>query len=125
MMDINDISTCEKFVMKVIWDATEDLALQDVMARVNEENFKEWKPQTVSTFLARLVKKGFLSMYRKGRYCYYQPLVSKHDFWKETMKEDARVFTQGDMGELACCLCDELLSKDDIAKLKKKIDELN
>ena len=27
-MDTNDISACERLVMKVIWDSTEDLALQ-------------------------------------------------------------------------------------------------
>lgn len=124
-MDTNDISACERLVMKIIWDSTEDLALQEVMQRVNEENGKSWKPQTVSTFLTRLVKKGFLSMYRKGRYCYYQPLVSKEDFWKATMQENARFFTKGDMGALACCLCDDILTAGDIEKLKKKINEFN
>ena len=89
-MDTNDISACEKLVMKVIWDSTEELALQEVMDGVNHENGKNWKPQTVSTFLSRLVKKGFLNMYRKGRYCYYQPLVSKEDFWRATMEESLR-----------------------------------
>lgn len=124
-METNDISACERLVMKIIWDSTEDLALQEVMGRVNEENGKAWKPQTVSTFLTRLVKKGFLSMYRKGRYCYYQPLVSKDEFWKATMQENARFFTKGDMGALACCLCDDVLTNEDIEKLKKKINELN
>lgn len=124
-MDTNDISACERLVMKIIWDSTEDLALQEVMERVNEENGKSWKPQTVSTFLTRLVKKGFLSLYRKGRYCYYQPLVSKEDFWKATMQENARFFTKGDMGALACCLCDDILSGEDIERLRKKINELN
>ena len=86
-MDTNDISACEKLVMKVIWDSTEELALQEVMDGVNHENGKNWKPQTVSTFLSRLVKKGFLNMYRKGRYCYYQPLVSKEDFWRDDGRE--------------------------------------
>ena len=124
-METNDISVCERLVMKIIWDSTEELALQEVMGRVNEENGKAWKPQTVSTFLTRLVKKGFLSMYRKGRYCYYQPLVSKEEFWKATMQENARFFTKGDLGELACCLCDDVLTSEDIEKLKKKINELN
>lgn len=124
-MDTNDISACERLVMKIIWDSTEDLALQEVMERVNEENGKNWKPQTVSTFLTRLVKKGFLSLYRKGRYCYYQPLVSKEDFWKATMQENARFFTKGDMGALACCLCDDILSEEDIDTLRKKINERN
>lgn len=93
--------------------STEELALQEVMDGVNHENGKNWKPQTVSTFLSRLVKKGFLNMYRKGRYCYYQPLVSKEDFWRATMEESAKFFTKGDLGELACCLCDDMLDAKD------------
>lgn len=123
-MDTNDISVCERLVMKIIWDSTEDLALQEIMDGVNKENGKTWKPQTVSTFLSRLVKKNFLSMYRKGRYCYYQPLVSKDAFWRATMSENARFFTKSDMGELACYLCDTVLEKKDIEKLKKKLEEL-
>lgn len=123
IMDTNDISLCEKLVMKIIWDSTEELALQEVMDRVNEENGKSWKPQTVSTFLARLVKKGFLSVYRKGRYSYYQPIVSKEEFWKTTMQENAWFFTKGDVGALACNLCEDVLSKEDIERLKKKVNE--
>lgn len=124
LMDTNDISACERLVMKIIWDSTEDLALQEVMDRVNEENGKAWKPQTVSTFLARLVRKDFLSSYRKGRYSYYQPAVSKEDFWKATMKENADFFAKGDMGALACQLCEDVLTDEDMEKLKKKLDEL-
>lgn len=114
---------CERYVMKVIWDSEESLALQEIMDTVNRENGKEWKPQTVSTFLSRLVKKGYLELYRKGRYCYYRPLVSKQEFWQATMEENARYFTRGDVGELACCLCDDMLTDKDIDKLKKKISE--
>ena len=124
-MQTNDISACERLVMKIIWDSTKDLALQEVMDRVNQENDKSWKPQTVSTFLARLVRKGFLTVYRKGRYSYYQPAVSREDFWKATMQENARFFTKGDMGELACCLCEDILSEEDIKRLKNKINELS
>lgn len=122
-METSDISMCERYVMKVIWDSEESLALQDIMDTVNRENGKEWKPQTVSTFLSRLVKKGYLELYRKGRYCYYRPLVSKQEFWQATMEENARYFTRGDVGELACCLCDDMLTDKDIDKLKKKISE--
>lgn len=111
--------------MKIIWDSTEDPALQEVMDGVNGENGKNWKPQTVSTFLARLVKKGYLTVYRKGRYSYYQPAVSKEEYWKATMQENARFFEKGDMAALACHLCDDVLDKEDIKKLKQKLDEIH
>lgn len=123
-METNDISACERLVMKVIWDSPEELALQDVLTKVNEENGKSWKPQTVSTFLARLVKKGYLTSYRRGRYSYYHAAVSKEEFWKATVNENARFFAQGDMVAFACHLCEDALSEEDIRKLKKKLDEM-
>ncbi|MCM1156851.1 MAG: BlaI/MecI/CopY family transcriptional regulator [Roseburia sp.] len=124
METTNDISVCERLVMKVIWDSTEDLALQEVMNRVNQENGKSWKPQTVSTFLARLVRKGFLTVYRKGRYSYYVPAVSKQDYWRATMTENAQFFTQGDMGVLACQLYDDMLDDEQMKKLKDKLKDM-
>lgn len=124
-MDTNDISLCEKLVMKTIWDSPEDLALQEVLEKVNEENGRKWKPQTVSTFLARLVKKGFISAYRKGRYSFYQPVVSKAEFLKATVEENAKFFAEGDMAEYACNLCDDILTDNDLERLKRKIDELS
>lgn len=123
-METNDISACERLVMKTIWDTPEEMALQEIMDKVNEENGKSWKPQTVSTFLARLVRKGFLSSYRKGRYSYYQPVVSKEDFWKATMNENAHFFAQDNMVEMAVRLCKDMLSKNDVKELKKKLDEI-
>lgn len=110
--------------MKVIWDSEEELIMREIMERANEENAKEWKPQTVSTFLTRLIEKGFVSPHRQGRAAYYKPLITKNDYWRAVMLEDARYFTQGDLGAMVCQLCDEMLSKEDIERLQKKIDEL-
>ena len=40
------------------------------------------------------------------------------------MNENARFFAKNDMGELACYLCDTVLEKKDIEKLKKKLEEM-
>lgn len=51
------ISQCEEQVMVVVWSSVEAPNLAAVMNAVNEKFDHAWKPQTVSTFLARLVKK--------------------------------------------------------------------
>lgn len=69
------LTECEEMVMKAVWDAGEELSLMEIMHRVNDKYHKQWKPQTVSTFLARLVQKGYLRHYRQGRAFFYQILV--------------------------------------------------
>ncbi len=125
-MDPNEISTCERMVMKVIWDSTEDYDLRHVMDAVNAEFNKAWKPQTVSTFLARLIRKGYLTSYRKGRYSYYQPAVSKEDFKMSTVTENISYFDRGSVSAFVCGLFDNVkLTKEDKERIKKKIDELD
>ena len=67
------------------------------MIEVNARYGKEWKPQTVSTILCRLVKKGFLSMYRKGRYCYYMPQISQEEYCESQIQRMATLFFGGDV----------------------------
>lgn len=69
------LTNCEELVMKIIWDADEDLSMMEIVHRANEKYNKDWKPQTVSTFLSRLITKGYLEYYRNGRVFYYKTLI--------------------------------------------------
>ena len=73
----NDLTNIEMLIMKCIWDTPEELALSQLVAMVNERFEKSWKPQTISTYLAHLVRKGYLSMRRKGKVFLYHPEVSE------------------------------------------------
>ena len=57
MKTFEHLTGCEKLIIKTIWDADEELSLMEIVQRVNDKYHKNWKPQTVSTFLAKLRKK--------------------------------------------------------------------
>ena len=61
------LTDSELLAMKTIWESGEPLSVQEIMERTNQKYGKQWKVQTVSTFLGRMVKKGYLKMERKGR----------------------------------------------------------
>lgn len=100
MREIRKLPECEEMVMMVVWDAKEAPDLEETMSRVNERYGKTWRPQTVSTFLARLKKKGYLSAYRKGRYTYYVPEVLKQEYRKMIVGKIVRNMYAGDSTEL-------------------------
>lgn len=52
-----DLSKSEKEVMSVIFTKEEEMRLKDIVDAVNQKFEHSWKPQTVSTFLARMIKK--------------------------------------------------------------------
>lgn len=86
---MNDVkmTDCELVVMKCIWTSDHEMALPEIVDMVNDKYKREWKSQTVSTFLARLVKKGFLTLYRNGRQFYYVPLVKEVDYKTNELEE--------------------------------------
>lgn len=83
MLEGQHLTDCELLVMKVIWESEERLSLIQIMDQVNGKYHKTWKSQTVSTFLGRIVRRGFLAMERKGRQFFYTPLVSEEEYGKQ------------------------------------------
>lgn len=75
------LSDAEEMVMSVIWN-NDELCLEEIRKKSYEKYGKDWKPQTVSTFLARLREKGFVSFEKKGRYCFYTPIVCRQEYVK-------------------------------------------
>ncbi len=106
-MKINDLTESEKVTMKCVWDLGEGARLANIMKVVNDKYNKNWKPQTVSTFLGKLVRKGFIEQYRNGRYFYYHILVSKHDYRCYMLHEDLEFWNDGAIDEFVNELMDE------------------
>ncbi len=82
-MEDYTLSDSELFVMKVIWRSEESLSLQDIAERVNRIYEKNWKPQTVSVFLGRIVKKNLLTSKRQGRQFFYYPTMTEEEYRKK------------------------------------------
>lgn len=94
-MQIKNLTACEQLVMKTVWDAERELGLMEITRGVNDTFGKDWKPQTVSTFLARLVKKGYLESYRQGRVFFYRILISQENYVREMAEQFIAFWHQG------------------------------
>lgn len=115
-MKVNGLTESEKIIMKCVWDLGDGARLAHIMEIANGKYKKNWKPQTVSTFLGKLVKKGFLEQYRDGRYFYYHILVAKHDYRCRMIKEDLQFWNDGDIEEFA----EELMDKNTFSEEQRK-----
>ncbi len=76
------LTNAERIVMKSIWDADHELVLHEILNDCKTRFGKEWKSQTVSTYLRHLVEKGFLQLKRSGKYCNYGVLISKEEYFR-------------------------------------------
>ena len=96
------LTTAEMLVMRAIWLADHDLVLNEVVRDCNAAYGKDWKPQTVSTYLSHLVQKQFLRMDRNGKIYSYHPIVKAQDYMPQVRKifENAYLGSDGKNAEL-------------------------
>ena len=118
------LTDCEQLVMKVVWDAEDELSLMEIMDRVNDKYHKDWKPQTVSTFLARLVRKGYLKHYRQGRVFFYQILIPLEEYKGQLTNDYVSFWNHGNADEFLNALMKERdLRKDEVDRIRKYVEE--
>jgi len=123
MKDKMQLTESEEIVMKCIWDIGNDMCLSQIMEYTKEYG-KDWKSQTVSTFLSKLVLKGFIDPYRKGRYFHYKVLVSEKEYKNNALTQHLKFWNKNNIDSFAEDLC-AVLSKEQREQLINKMKELS
>lgn len=124
-MNTKQLTAAETIVMKCIWDADHEMSLAEIVKNANEDYGKDWKPQTVSTYLAKLCQKDYIRMKRTGRMITYEILISEEDYKSEQAREFVSFWNGGSIKQfLTAFYKDEPATKEDISELKKIIDEM-
>ena len=120
----NELTNIEMLVMKCIWDTPEELALSELVEMVNKRFNKTWRPQTISTYLAHLVRKGYLSMRRQGKVFLYHPEVSEKDYRATQIDELVHYWGTGTPKDFLSAFFDTSDGRENVEALKKMIDEM-
>ncbi len=115
------ISDAEWEVMKVLWARAPQTANEVVETL---EPVTRWNPRTIRTLLNRLLKKKALGFRQEGRRYLYFPRVEE----AACVRAESRSFLQRVYGGalqpmLAAFLEEEKLSREEIAELKRILDE--
>ena len=122
-MTFENLTDCEQLVMKTVWDADEELSLTEITQRVNDKYHKTWALQTVSTFLARLTKKGYLRSHRQGRIFFYQIQIPLEEYKAQITNEYVNFWNHGNADEFLCALTQQRpLRSEEIERIKALIN---
>ncbi len=114
------ISDAEWAVMKVLWDKQPRTAREVVDALAPAS---PWKPKTIHTLLARLVRKGAVAVTKKTREHLFQPRVTAEECQRHVAHSFlARVFDGEVAPFLACFVRDRRLNDSEVAELKRILD---
>lgn len=115
------ISNAEWLVMKVLWSASPKTTTNIIEALSAET---DWKPKTIHTLIARLVKKGALGVNKdSGQHTFY-PLVTREDcIQEETGSFLQKIYEGSTYNLVANFIHDEKMTVKEMEDLKKLLDE--
>lgn len=85
-MAMQHLTDTEEIIMECVWTATEEVTFAVIISAAKEKFNKEWKRQTVSTYLSHLVQKGYLDHCRRGKGMFYFPVISRDEYVKTITK---------------------------------------
>ena len=124
---MEELTKTELLVMKSIWEMGDGKTLQEIVNYTNVHSDKEWKPQTVSTYLAKLVKKRYLTSRQAGigRTHEYEALLTEEAYQKNQVKELYEFWGKGQMNKTLTALFSEKgMEEESVELVKKLVDEL-
>lgn len=121
MTDFQKLSETEMEVMQIIWECSHPITSSELLDIFTEKKGKEWKGQTIATFLARLVEKGVLiSTKKQGRTNIYLPRISPEEYRSKEAKSLLENLYKGSVKNFLATLYDgKELTKDDVTELRR------
>lgn len=118
-----NMSETEKEIMDYIWSLNEPISSGELLNYFNNKG-KNWKIQTLSTFLKRLIEKGILQSEAKGRTYYYSYKITLEQYESLKAKSFLKTMYNGSIKNFLSALYSEKLDKNDIDELKDWLDKM-
>lgn len=120
-MSIPRITDSEWEVMKLIWKSS-PLTSEEMISSLSDK--MNWSPQTIKTFINRLLKKGALGYEKAGRSYVYYPKVSE----KECVLAESKNFIEKVYDGAAAMLFanfieEKVLTNEEIQKLRELLED--
>ncbi len=117
------ISEAESRVMHILWAQGPSTA-DEVFAAIGGE--ADWQESTVKTLLNRLLKKGAVAAEAEGRRYRYRPMLEESQWMLDTSSGMLDRLFGGRVAPLVAHFSQHgKLSRDDIAELRRLIEEMD
>ena len=120
---IFNLSDTELEIMEFIWKAEKKLTFKEIMEYVNESMSKNWKKQTVSTYLTHLQESGLLEVDKTMPRTYlYSAACSKEEYEHLCVKHLVQKSFNGSISKFVAAFTGgKKLTKEEADELRKLI----
>lgn len=121
MEKIKRLPDSEFEIMNILWDLEDPSDRKQIEEKLIEKH--QIALTTLLTLLTRLSEKGFIRIEKEGRRSRYYKLVDRKDYLSSQSSSFFKQLCNGNMKVFANALCDSCLSKEDLAELRKLLEE--
>ena len=123
MKDYYSLSDTEKKIMELLWQLEEPLSLRETMDYLNEKLNKDWKQQTIGTYLSHLEKAGLVRIDKRFARSYlYFPACTKEEYTQKYLQKLVSESFNNSIADLVCAFSGgKKKKKKDLKELQKLI----
>ena len=123
MKIFKEMSETEQEIMEVLWGSESAKTLNELLDHFAAAKGKAWKPQTLATFMSRLVDKELVLWEQRGRARYYSPAMTKAEYDAAKAKTLLDTLFSGSLQSFVAALYDgDALTEQDIAEMKEWVE---
>lgn len=120
------LTSTEWEIMEVIWSAEDGLSFQELLDRMNGEYQKDWKRQTLRTFLAGLQKAELVESRGSRKSQIYYPLRSRDEHIHRWTRRLLDKSFDGSLGVfLSAFAGNQPLTPEDIQTIRDALERLS
>lgn len=86
------LTNTEVEIMEIFWKASGPLSFREILEHVNTVLKKDWKKQTLNTYLSSLHKAGLIRIERSNYFYSYTAACTKDEYiqrWTQKLVEDS------------------------------------
>lgn len=107
--------------MQAVWDSVPPVSRAQIETVLQSEH--PMAMTTLLTLLTRLTEKGFLTVSKDGRSNVYSPTLTRQQYVTAQSRRFFDRVCAGSISTLASALCDSGLTKEELAQLRKLLQE--
>lgn len=124
MKDKYNLTRSEEEIMELLWETDRKMSSKEILDHFNEHCGKDWKKQTLNTFLAKLLQAGFINRISKDRKYLYVPLITRMEYKQKGAERFIRDSYSGSFMNFVSALSGgEMISREEAEEIRKLLEE--
>ena len=124
MLKLYDLTDTELEVMEFFWGQKEPRLFSETIEYFNTQKKKEWKKQTLNTYLMLLHQKGLIDRISVERKYSYEAKMTKEEYEQGLLKDFIKTIYGGSMPKLLSAFVGiHAISEEEAEEIKKILED--